>query len=724
MWTAAACSARLPDEFDEYVECTEAVRQICRLVSERRLLTVAGPGGSGKSRVALRAVRMLVQERFALAGWVQPPEELDVGWIEQRVTRVRERNRRVLLIVDNCEAAIQMCAPALAALIAHYPDLHVLATSREPLRVEGEMIYPVTGLPLPPAAGGMPDPDVIWNAPSVRLLLDRARSAGCVVPLTAGNAIACARICRGLDGNPLSIELAAALTAALSLTDIADHLDQGLTLFTRGYRTAQPRQRSLLKCLDSGTRLLSASARALLDYLGVFDGDFSLAAVEAVVAPVLDPLPERSLIDTLTELIDKHFVVRMQDRFRLAAGVWQYTRRNLRQAARWDDIAARHAAWCGWLAQSIGTLLVADCDDSATMALLDRENANLVAALRHGGAQAQTSAPIAEVLIRCWLRRDFEWGYRGSCLRDPSQAQLRRRDYLLARASLERRLTAEQRDSQVRAAARTRLHLGVLAVLEGDLRCGQALLRALISERPALERRCDIALARCAIAVSDLSAQAAHGRADAELAAASDLYRGAGNDNGIAFATGWRALAAVGHGDIELARRHVNDAARLAADNGDEFMTAALIGVRVAVEMAAGRHCRALELAGAEARAREHVNDGCIWLDKELASSWHALGAKRAAEHWSRGLSMSFGEALTPGPANPSRPDGDDASVLSPRELEVARMVAKGLSSVKIAQVFVISPRTVDTHVDHIRTKLGLHSRAELAAWVSQLHPS
>ena len=717
----AACSAGLPEEFDEYFDRPDAVGQICRLVPERRLLTVVGPAGIGKSRVALRVCRVLARDAFALAGWVRPAEQLDTGWIEQRVTQVRDSGRPLLLVVDDCEATTRICA-ALAALIAGYPDLHVLATSREALRLAGELVYPVTGLPLPPAAGGVPDLDVIWNAPSARLLLDRARSAGYPVPLTAGNAVACAAICRGLDGHPLAIELAGALTAALPLTDIADHLDQGLALFTRGYRTARPSHRGLPECLDSGVSPLSASARALLDCLGVFDGGFTLAAVEAVVAPVIEQHQERSLICTLTELVDRHLVARTRDRFRLAAPLRQYTRRNLRRAARWDDIAARHATWYGWLAESIGASLAEDRDDSATLALLDRESGNLATALRYGGSRASASAAIAEVLVRCWLRRDCERAYRMSGPRGLGQAPPRRgHDYLLARESLERRLTAEQRDGQPAAAARTRLHLGLLAVLDGDHRCGRAMLRAAASGHPAPQRRGDTALARCAIAISELLDQAPGERADAELAAAARLYRDAGNDNGIAFATSWRALAAIGRGDTVLARRYMAAAARLAAGNGDEFMAAALIGVHACVEIAAGRHCRALELAGAQTRAREQVSDDSFWLDRQLASSWRALGGKRAAEHWDRGLTMSFTEAIRSGTASPPRLDGRDVSVLSPRELEVARMVARGLSSVKIAQVFVISPRTVDTHIDHIRTKLGLHSRAELAAWVASV---
>jgi predicted ATPase/DNA-binding CsgD family transcriptional regulator len=686
-------SAGLSGEFDQFFGYQEEIARIAAAVARRRLVTLTGPGGSGKSRVALRVARALADGEFAVAGVTVPEGQLDTAWIRRRVAEVGRAGRPVLLVVDNVERTVRSCARELAGLLAEHPALHLLVTSREALRTSGEVVFGITGLPAPvvPVAG--PAADVLRGNPAVGLFLDRAGSAGRTVPLDTANCLAVAQICRTLDGNPLAIELAGSLTSVLPVTEIAGRLDQCLELLTRGYRTAAPHQHSLQACLDRSLGLLSPQAHELLDYLGVFAGDFTLAAVEVVCADLFrDALDGRSLIDVLTELVDKHLVVRRQDWFRLSAQVRQYTLRNLRRTGRWDALVVRHTAWCGWLADRIAGELDG-ADDTAALALLDQESGNLAEALHRAGSDG---ARIAEVLVRFWLRQDAggrRWpdGYRA------------------ARAVL-----ADRTDPA------GRLYLGALAVLSGDHAAGRAMLPAAIADLVAAGRNALAALGHAVLASSSLR-EDEPADATRSLQHAVELYRLAGNENGVASATVWLAAAAVAAQDPERARRHLAEAGRAIADSRDESLTAALVRVAATCAAVDGRFDLAVELDAAEAGIRERgpgypTPTGRV--EPSVAQAWRALGPKRAAEHWHRGAALGAADALdrAAGRADERTPD-----VLSPREREVARLVAKGLSSSKIARLFVISARTVDTHVDHIRSKLRLHSRAEVAAWATSV---
>ncbi|MEU9132190.1 LuxR C-terminal-related transcriptional regulator [Kitasatospora sp. NPDC048540] len=715
MPTAPSLPAGTAGELDEFFGRDEDIERICQAVTARSLVTLVGVGGTGKSRIALRVARRLAEGRFTFAGLLTPEELADTAEVARRIAGARTAGGPVLLVVDGCEHAVQSCARLAATLLAEHPGLHLLTTGREALRTGGELVHPVAGLPLPPVPEGLPDLEVLHASDAVRLFLDRARSAGRSVHLTAANAACVVRICRGLDGNPLAIELAASLTAVLPVADIADRLDQCLDLLTRGYRTARPHQHSLRASLDHSLALLSGPARELLDQLGVFAGDFTLAAVEVVCAR--RPGTTRSPVDLLTELVDKHLVTRTQDWFRLPTPVRHLAVENLHRTGGHEEAAATHTEWCGWLAERIAAAFDGG-DDLAALALLGQESENLTAALRRAThADPARAARIAEVMVRYWLRHESAARYiatRPFGTRPPAPADRYAADLRAARHWLEH------------PAARTGpLPPAVLAVLEGDHERARAELNRLVPELAAAARTVEEALARCALAVSHLLAGGDGGyeAAEPELCAASALYRAAGDEAGAAFALAWRALAAEGRTGDPSGRQLLAEATAAVAGCGDDAMAAALIGARARLRAAEGRHARALELAGAQAAARApgRADTGAAgWRpDPGLAAAWRLLGERQALEHWEHGTAMSLREALDVAADEVRRRPAPGAAVLSPRELEVVRMVAKGMTSVKIARAFVISPRTVDTHVDHVRTKLGLHSRAEVAAWAS-----
>ncbi len=717
-------------EHDRYFGYQEQLEQICRLTAQRRLVTVVGPGGAGKSRAARRAAAALVAaRRFAAAGRVAPGRRTGAHDLESAARGLARGGAPVLLVVDDCENALPDCAPAFTRLAAAEPGLHLLVTSREPLRVVGESVFLLKGLPCPPAPHNLPDVAVVSASPAVRLFLDRAASAGWPVALTAQDAAAIARICRALEGNPLALEMASALTAVLAPREIAARLEQSVDLLTRGYRTARLRHHSLRASLVHSVSALSAPARALLRRLGVFPGEFTLAAVEAVCAPPRSETGGRPLIDVLAELVDKHLVLRAHDWFRLTAPARLDARARLCHDGGWPEAVAAHAAWCARLADQIGASLGSGAA-AAALPLLDRNSANLLAALRAADETADPAGPaaIAAALVRYWLRHDCAHRFRGGRgPAPPTPSNEPAADFTLARRWIERAADRGLLSDD----SRTPEHLGVLSALEGDFPRARWLLNIAVERAGASRRGREAASARCSLAVAVLLDPIPAGPPvdpEAELEAARTQYRTRADAAGEAFAAVWLALAAARADPAGRAPTAIDAACGPVADSGDEALT----GARATVALARGEPARALELAGAEAAAWERIGAGAVRsgpvLDPALAEAWQALGAVAAARHWARGMSGSEQEA---GPSDHEAPDTgagvrprserEALALLSPRELEVVRRVARGQTSARIAKEFVISPRTVDTHVDHVRTKLGLHSRAEVAAWAASL---
>ena len=347
-----------------------------------RLVTLIGPGGSGKTRLALQLAADTA-ERFPdgvrlveLAALSEPdlvPHAVAaVLGVRQAAESVVEsvartlRSRRVLLILDNCEHLAAACAALVAALLRACPALRILATSREPLGITGETVSIVPPLPVPElpegpegpdALGGRPAPPLLEN-PAVRLFVDRAKAAAPRLALSGDDLAAVARICRRLDGIPLALELAAARVRVLSVQQLADRLDDRFRLLTGGSRTAPARQQTLRATLDWSHALLAEPERVLFRRLAVFAGGFELEAAEAVCAG--GGIEEADVLDVLTRLVDRSLVTADVDdqvgaegvsRFRLLESVREYAAERL-DAADESGHRARHAGWCLELAEA------------------------------------------------------------------------------------------------------------------------------------------------------------------------------------------------------------------------------------------------------------------------------------------------------------------------------------------------------------------------------------
>ncbi|MBT1091621.1 BTAD domain-containing putative transcriptional regulator [Streptomyces sp. Tu102] len=381
-----------------------------------RLVTLLGPGGAGKTRLSQEAAER-VRDGAPDGVWlaelapVDDPEAVPEAVLtalgaretvlygagaeamragtdrhDDPVDRLAEHcaKRRMVLILDNCEHVVEAAARLVEALLERCPELTVLATSREPLGVPGELLRPVEPLPEPFA---------------LRLLADRGAAArpGFRVEADEETAAACAEICRRLDGLPLAIELAAARLRMLTPRQIADRLDDRFRLLTSGSRTVLPRQQTLRAVVDWSWELLDESEREVLRLLSVFAGGCDLAAAEAVCGP--------AALEALGSLVDKSLVVAEpgdgEMRYRLLETVAEYAAERLDETGRRAEAERAHLTYYRELARTTEPLL-RGADQLAAIRRLERESENLRAALHYAVAVRDEQEALCLVLSMGW----------------------------------------------------------------------------------------------------------------------------------------------------------------------------------------------------------------------------------------------------------------------------------------------------------------------------------
>lgn len=413
----------LPAQLTSFVGRQAEQAGLLSLLEVERFVTLVGPGGSGKSRLAVQlGFAVAAEERFRdgvcfteLASLTDPGLVAEALATSLGVARTNNdvpadaallahlKTRRALLIVDNCEHVLSSVAVLAEQILRLSPAIRILATSREALRVPGEISYLVPPLDAPGADADL-DIEALLRFDSVELFQERAAGASAFV-LSAANAAAVAEICRRLDGIPLAIELAATRTRALSVDAIAARLDDRFRLLNSGARTHLPRQQTLHALIDWSYEPLDAAQRLLLQRLAVFPGSFTLEAIEAVgVAPVpnADGLDAATLIDVLSQLVEKSLVTveASGERYRLLETIRVYALDRLREMGASEAIEARGRHLLYYLAFATKSMKNANGPaQSKLLSLLDAERENLLAA--HAWAEHESiSGPVSLALTQ------------------------------------------------------------------------------------------------------------------------------------------------------------------------------------------------------------------------------------------------------------------------------------------------------------------------------------
>jgi predicted ATPase/DNA-binding SARP family transcriptional activator len=448
----------LPARLTSFVGRDEELAALEGLAGEARLVTLTGAGGAGKTRLALEFAASVAEEvgegvwladlaGIAEAGLVPSlvmqalgvRQSGEVAVMEALVYRLR--SAELLLVLDNCEHLVDACAELAVTLLGSCPGLRVLATSREPLGVPGEAVYPVPPLPIPPESA---DGQAIEHAPAARLFLARARSAGAGADVAAAPVAVVARICRELDGLPLAIELAAARTGVLSAEEIAARLADKFRFLGWRRPVADPRHQTLKAAIGWSYDLLSERERRVFGELSVFAGGFTLAAVAAVCCGG----DEAAALDLVDQLAAKSLLVAEPaaagTRYRLLETIRQYAAGCLAEAGQAERARRRHAEAFLKLAE-----------EERELPVLAREQDNFRAALDFTlGCDGPAGPRLARALGRFWLASGL---------------------LSEARGWLERALaTAAAADGRLRAD----LHrlLGAVLYAAGDLERAQAIL--------------------------------------------------------------------------------------------------------------------------------------------------------------------------------------------------------------------------------------------------------
>jgi predicted ATPase/DNA-binding CsgD family transcriptional regulator len=759
----------LPSELSSFVGREKELTEVKRLLENNRLLTLTGPGGCGKTRLALAAASELV-ERFEDGVWMVELASLaEPSLVPQAVAfslGVRERpgssltealsdylrTRKVLLILDNCEHLIDACAELAEAWLHSCPDLRVLATSREALGITGEIAWPVPSLSLPDLRR-VPDLESLPRYESARLFVERTAAVRPNFALTEQSAPAVAQVCYRLDGIPLALELAAARTKVLSVEEISARLGDSFRLLAVGSRTAMPRHRTLHATMDWSHELLSEKERVVFRRLSVFAGGFTLEAAESICAG--EELQRDEVLELLSQLVDKSLVVAQERdgaaRYRLLETIRQYGRERLEEVGEAADVREQHARYYLAVAEEAEPELKVE-RQVAWLERLETEHDNLRVAMRWllGRGESEEAARLGWAL---WLF----WGIRTHLAE--------------GRRSMERALSARGSVAMTASARAKALFVaGMMANYQGDHLSAEPLVQESHRLFKELEDKVGTAYALSNAGYVALG-RGRFQQAIAVIEEAADLFLEEGEKWGAAIELGFLAVAWRNQGDHERAKRLAERGLAISREIGERQATTSALytlailaqtegkdeharnlfeeGLRLSAELgneadvahcleglasmygAEGKIVRAARLWSAEEALLEKLEDAVYTYvpDRALHRSQVAAARSQLDEvawtaAWTEGRAMSLERAVEyaleqePAP-EPAAPEPYLAG-LSAREIEVLRLVATGLTNAEVAGKLYISPRTVDWHLSLIYRKLGIHSRAEATRFASE----
>ena len=420
----------LPIPPTSFIGREKDVEEIVRLSSENRLITLTGPGGVGKTRLAIQSSHELLEKLKDGVCWVELAALTDEALVPQAVAKslnVREisneslnetlanylRSKQILLVLDNCEHLIGGCAQLVERLLSVCPTLKIVATSREALGLTGEHVWPVPVLSLPDVKH-MSLIDLLMQYDGIRLFVERASAVKSGFSLTEQNALSVAHVCQQLDGMPLAIELAASRVMMMSAGEIAQHLDDRLNLLRMGSRPAFARHQTLRTAIDWSYELLSRPERIFFGRLSVFAGGFTLETAEKVAAG--GDISKSQVINLLGQLINKSLVTvgaRSEDsetatRYGMLQTIREYALEKLDESGEAEPVHQHHRDYFVEFAEQAEPKLKG-AQQLEWINHLDVEYDNLQAALHWSkeSGDAETTLRLAGTLVLFWTRRSY-----------------------------------------------------------------------------------------------------------------------------------------------------------------------------------------------------------------------------------------------------------------------------------------------------------------------------
>lgn len=776
--SARASNTRLPLERDSFVGRGQELKELRRLLTQAPLVTLCGSGGVGKTRLALRAAATLASA-FADGVWFVELADLTRGErLEQFVARsIGQReplgsaaaaqslagylsDRSALLVLDNCEHIVDAVADLTDALLRECPGLRIIATSREALRTTGEAVLRLDPLTVP-ATRAARQPEELLGYDSVSLFTQRAATAEPAFTLDQENLQAVMTIVQRVDGVPLALELAAAQLRTLSAHELADRLDNPLGLLRSGRRDHPRRHQTLRESVEWSYAGCTAAERLLWNRLSVFVDGFELDAVEGVCG--FGELAAERVLDLLASLVDKSVVSRIaygaHSRYRLLDSIRGYGAEKLRAYGEREEVVQRHARWFASLAHETRDMILSP-PLPALWRRLDREQGNLEMAFETLTTPPGASNEGARMVVslwgywvtrgtittgRAWVGRaldghdvndDFEllWNaYIGAMLAG-MQGDLDTGELYVTEA----RTRAEELDDPV-SRAYAEAAAGWIARCAGDYSTAVAILREVCRVYREAQLTAALLEPLCGLIISaGLAGDVDLARACFDEAMAiSDAH---GDVILRAYALGhWGAVLWL-TGDRDEVEQVLEESLR-AGDRLDEMLMAveALSWLAV-LACERGENERAAVLLGAAASRSRDLGvtpflgiagqvDGELEGEADLTQLLQqALGRTAYQRAYDRGRTMDHHEAL----AFATRDDIDAVADSSPqdsaptdvtltsRELDVAQLLAEGMTNKEVAARLVISTRTVRGHVESILAKLGFANRAQVAAWYTE----
>ncbi|MFF8605655.1 ATP-binding protein [Streptomyces sp. NPDC015346] len=734
-------------------------------------MTLTGIGGVGKTRLAFRVARelrrafpdgvCLVELASLKDPALLPPTLIDALGIPEpsarpSMTAVCDhlRERRMLLLLDNCEHLVEAAADLADQVLRAAPDVRILATSRQALRIAGEHVYPVPPLPAPDPEDP-PEPGTATQYPSVALFAERSVAVVPGFALTPDNEAAVIRLCHRLEGIPLAIELASVRLRVLAVDELANRLDDRFQLLREGSRNLPERHQTLQALIDWSHNLCSPAEQALWARASVFAGGFGMDALERVCTD--DTLPTHAVIDTVAGLLDKSIFIREEQgkyvRFRMLETIRTYGQARLAESGDEPALMRRHRDWCLRLVETVDEEWGGDKQQDWA-SRLELEHANLRRALDYCLSRPGEARVALRMAAVPWFWMAMGYVTEGKLWLDRAlaldQEPSRERAWALATASYitmtqgdeptATALAEEARSLAARLGDRAALAYAthVLALCH-CLRAGLAeadLPGAVPLFAEALQRYADAEVPAAYPNFARIELASVHillGEADKAAEVVDDLFRrcqAAGERWQLSYALWERGFLKLIRGEVDAAESDLCEALRIKRSFHDTLGLALVLEVLAWTTVAKGEAERAATLLGGTAALWKTIGAPLVGSTHMIArreqfekAAREKIGKAAFDAAFGRGRALTAEETLALAlrervqPAPETQPP---APALSRREREVADLVSEGMSNKEIAARLVISPRTAEGHVEKILTKLGFATRTQIASWVVQ----